>query len=332
MLHSAARGQRLIAPIVVLAAAVLLGAVPGSGAPADPEGGTPQLRAALEAATRGHVAAKHRLVQARAQQARLTVQRDRARVDAGQVAAVASKAYRFGRLSRLTVLLNSGSTADFLDGFSRLDVLARSEARTLSGYRQALARVETAKQGIDRAVEQQRAQVAVLAKRKQQAERALAAVGGGASRGFTDVSAPLAGSAPRAADGSWPREACAVPDPTTSGCITPRLHHAYRQARAAGFTRYASCFSERSSGEHPRGRACDFAAARGGFADAHARGGDRAYGDDLAAYLVHNADRLGVLYVIWYRQIWLPGTGWRSYSGGGGPAGAHTNHVHLSVL
>jgi hypothetical protein len=38
-----------------------------------------------------------------------------------------------------------------------------------------------------------------------------------------------------------------------------------------------------------------------------------------------------VLYVIWYKRIWLPGSGWRSYSGDGTPAGDHYNHVHLSV-
>jgi hypothetical protein len=47
---------------------------------------------------------------------------------------------------------------------------------------------------------------------------------------------------------------------------------------------------------------------------------------------VKNASRLGVMYVIWYRQIWNPGTGWTSYSGSGGPNATHTNHVHLSVL
>ena len=39
-----------------------------------------------------------------------------------------------------------------------------------------------------------------------------------------------------------------------------------------------------------------------------------------------------MLYVIWYRQIWLPSSGWKSYSGGNGdPSSDHTNHVHLSV-
>ena len=55
------------------------------------------------------------------------------------------------------------------------------------------------------------------------------------------------------------------------------------------------------------------------------------YGTDLAAFLVFNAQRLGVLYVIWYRQIWLPSSGWRSYSGCCTSSRKHTNHVHLSV-
>ncbi len=102
--------------------------------------------------------------------------------------------------------------------------------------------------------------------------------------------------------------------------------------RAAGFTRYTSCFSQRNSGEHPKGRACDHSAAPGGFENVNASGGDRAYGDRLAAFFVKNANRLGVMYVIWYRQIWMPSTGWRSYSGSGGPNATHTNHEHLSVL
>ena len=77
---------------------------------------------------------------------------------------------------------------------------------------------------------------------------------------------------------------------------------------------------------------CDLSAATGGFEDVDAGGGDKTYGDNLAAYFVNNADRLGILYVIWYRQIWMPGTGWSSYSGSGGPSATHTNHVHISML
>lgn len=47
---------------------------------------------------------------------------------------------------------------------------------------------------------------------------------------------------------------------------------------------------------------------------------------------VRNATAPGVMYVIWYRQIWTPATGWHPYSSGqGDPSSDHTNHVHLSV-
>ena len=52
------------------------------------------------------------------------------------------------------------------------------------------------------------------------------------------------------------------------------------------------------------------------------------YGNDLMAFLVRNADRLGIYYVIWNRKIWFPASGWSSYSG----PSAHTDHVHVSML
>ena len=139
-----------------------------------------------------------------------------------------------------------------------------------------------------------------------------------------------ASPAKRRSDGTWPSEGCTIGDPTSNGCLTPRTLHAFQQARAVGFTHYVHCWREASFGEHPKGRACDFAAAPDGFG-AVATGSDRAYGNRLAAWFIDNADRLGVLYVIWFRQIWLPGIGWRSYQSSDDPAASHRNHVHLSV-
>jgi peptidoglycan DL-endopeptidase CwlO len=148
--------------------------------------------------------------------------------------------------------------------------------------------------------------------------------------GFVSGNSPAAKPAPRNADGSWPTESCTVDDPTTNGCMTPRTYHAYQQTKIAGFKHYVSCWRSGGGGEHPKGRACDWAAATGTFGGV-ATGAERTYGDQLAMWYVKNADRLGVLYVIWFRQIWLPGSGWRAYSGSGSPSAEHTNHVHLSV-
>jgi hypothetical protein len=208
--------------------------------------------------------------------------------------------------------------------------MAGNENRQIRELTSARERVTSARAAIEIELAEQRKAMTTMSQRKQQAERALLAVGGQATGGFVNANSPLAKPAPRNPDGSWPTERCTVNDPTTSGCITPRLLHAYQETKAAGFNHYVSCYRSGGSGEHPKGRACDWAAAKSGFGGV-ATGADRTYGNNLAAFYIRNANRLGVLYVIWYRQIWIPSSGWRAYHGGGDPASDHTNHVHLSV-
>jgi len=121
-------------------------------------------------------------------------------------------------------------------------------------------------------------------------------------------------------------------DPTTLGCRTPRTLHARLPARKAGFGHFVSCWrTPPQPYEHPKGRACDFAADPTGFGGI-ATGAALEYGTELAAWLVRNATSLGLMYVIWFRQIWTPAAGWHAYSSGkGDPSSDHTNHVHMSI-
>lgn len=330
--------RRLAAAVALLVTALAVTlASPAAAVPADPEGGTKTLREALESAAKGHVEATQKLKDSKKRQKELQSTLLQARVETEQmevqVAAVAARSYRLGRFNTMSMLLSASSPDVFLERAQRLDMMAQIDGRALVRHRGALDRHARATQAIALEIKEQEKQVTVLAKKKKEADLALASVGGGAAAGgFVNANSPLAKPASRSSDGSWPKESCTVNDPTTSGCVTPRLLNAYQQAKAAGFTRYTSCFSPRDSGEHPKGRACDHSAAPGVFENVNASGGDKAYGDRLAAFYVKNANRLGVMYVIWYRQIWMPGTGWRSYSGSGGPNATHTNHVHLSVL
>ena len=321
-----------------VAACVLLLTAVTSPALADPgEGGSKTLRDALESAAKGQVVAKQKLVASQKRQTQLlaTVKTSEAAAKTleTQVATIANRSYRLGRTSTMTMLLESGSPDVFLERAERLDMMAQIDGSTLARYQADLTRARQAKAAIDREIREQQKQVTALTNKKKEAELALASVGGGSvAGGFISANSPLAKPAPRNSDGSWPKESCTVQDPTTSHCITPRLLNAYQQARAAGFKHYTACYRPQDSGEHPKGRACDFSANATTFKDAAATGSDKAYGDSLAAYFVKNADRLGVMYVIWYRQIWLPASGWKHYSATGDPAAVHTNHVHLSVL
>lgn len=337
------RALALVAALIMVAATALH---PGPAAAApnptptptvpNGEGGTPLLRDVLESTGRGYVEARQAVVRSQKRQLQLTLELEKAQQRIAElrpeVSVVAATAYRTGRIGPMMVLLNSSSPDAFIDRAEGLDMLALYDNGRLRELNDALAQASRAKAAIDAEIAEEQTQLTVMAKRKAEAERALELVGGERTGGFVSATSPVARSAPRNSDGSWPRESCSENDPTTSGCITPRMLHALKETQRLGFTRFVSCYRPGGPYEHPKGRACDFSAQWKGFGG-DAYGGDKLYGNNVAAFLVRNADRLAVLYVIWYRQIWFPATGWRSYRGAyGDPSSDHTNHVHLSVL
>ena len=330
------RALGLIVSLFV-AIAVLVSAPAAAMAPSVPdEGGSKKLRAALESAAKGHLEAKAKLEHSQKRQValgkQLTELEARLTALSVEVSQVAAESYRLGRISAVSMLLNSSSPDSFLERAAGLDMMAQRDGRRLREYTETRDLLYRTKVGIDQEVREQQKQLNILAKKKREAELALAAVSSGSSSGWVAANSPLAKPAPRNADGSWPSESCSVNDPTTDGCITPRTLHARNQALANGFDYHHYCHRDGGGGEHPKGRACDFSSAKSTFRTSDATGAERTYGNNLAAFFVKNASRLGVMYVIWYRQIWMPNTGWRSYSGGGDAASDHTNHVHLSML
>ena len=335
------RSATLLALVMAMSGLAVAAPAPASAAPRpltapgdsgdDGEGGSKSLIQQLEAASRGFVEAREALEKSKKRQTELAglVRQLDAELGPRQQALdeIAQQTYRTGRLGPMKALLTASSTGSLLDRAETLEVVAVKQDRALRDLKETRTKQAQAKAAIDATVREQQKQLTVMAKRKAQAENALKAANQG-----QDADAPSGGggSSARAAAGPSGGGGC-VDDPTTSGCITPRLLHALNEAKKDGFTRYVSCFREQNSGEHPKGRACDFAADKGGFGG-DATGASRDYGDRLAKYFVNNDSQLGVLYVIWYRRIWLPSSGWKSYSGAGGdPSSDHTNHLHLSV-
>lgn len=333
-----ARLRRAVALLSALCVvAVLLPAGGGvSAAPADDEGGTPSLREVLDVSLKDYNDAKGRLDVSVARQAALTEQAQVTQVRLtllqAEVSTVAAAAYRSGRLNMAAAVLGSESPDALLHTAAMVKYLARrddQQLRELTATRRTLTEQQAA---VQTELQQQQQQLTIMTKRKDEALAALAKTGGGQLTSGVVPGKATATQAPRNTDGSWPSERCSVKDPTpTGGCVTPRMQHAYDEARLVGFTRFTSCHRSGGSGEHPKGRACDFSATTDGFVDSRASGADKVYGDRLAGWCIANASRIGLLYVIWYKQIWFPDRGWRSYSGDGTPAGDHFNHVHLSI-
>lgn len=301
----------------------------------DDEGGTRSLREQLDEATSAYQDAKAELDESVKRELKLTLRLETLEDELDELVedlqVIAANAYRAGRIGALAALLDSGSPDRFLERAATVDMIAMRESEAVTQMVELTETAEEKKELIAAEIALQEGELAKLDEAQRKAEQALFAVGGGSTGQFVPYESPLAKSAPQGANGSWPGESCSVNDPTTSGCITPRMLHAYEEARLFGFTRYTACYRGGTFGEHPLGRACDFSSHPSTFSGA-ATGADKEYGDRLASFFVTNADRLAVQYVIWYRQIWLPGTGWRSYGGAGGdPSSDHTNHVHISI-
>jgi len=342
--------RRLATALITVVALVLTLASPTRaqpGAPTAPpnEGGTPTmagLRANLEAAAAGYIEAEARLDAAKAQQALFEAQlvqaeADMAKVKSG-VAHYATEAYKTGRLGIIGTMLNARNPDDFLGRAAAVDKMTQRDQASLGTLLEAKRRATEAKARIDALVAVQTAAAQEMERRKAAAEKALAAVGGGPSSSRVNTGgAPEANPVPRNPDGSLPRETCSEDDPTpASGCITPRTLHNLNEAKRVGFNWYVSCYRPGGDGEHPKGRACDFAAFPSGFVNSSASGSGRNYGDRLAAFFIKNAKALAVMYVVWYCQIWQVGIGWRRYNStgsncGDAPANDHTNHVHVSI-
>ena len=335
-----ARPRAWQAAVLALVTALTLLISP-SGALAEPdESGnskTQTLVKNLEAAARGYVEAQSALDESRAKQILLKRELDAVEKELGplrkEVAVIAATAYANGRLSTLGAMLAATSSDDFLERATMLEELTLRDDEALHRLVALETKAKEDKDAIDAETAIQKTMATELKKRLNTLELTLSRSGGRkATLNWPLSLVPAAKPAPRTRTGGLPSESATVRDPTgTGGRITPRMNHAYREARRFGYTRFTRCWRTQSWGEHPKGRACDFSVTPSNFSGV-ATGQDRVYGDKLAAFFVKNAKALGVYYVIWFRMIWLPGVGWRSYSGCCGAAAEHQNHVHLSML
>ncbi len=318
-------------PVIALAAPLLVLGVPASQSSAQEEGASDSLSGAIE----DYLNAQDELAALQQEQEDLEQELEDSEAEAAalreELGEYAYIAYTASDMQSTAALMATGNPGDSIDAMTTLQFLGESRADRLQELIDRLAEIEATRQTLDDNIAEQEDVTEEMEAARDEAAREMAASGGDSAVGPASGDFPAAEPAPRNSDGTLPSESCSEDDPTTNGCLTPRTLHALEQIQIAGFTRYVKCYRVEYSGEHGKGRACDLAAQVGGFGGV-AYGDDFTYGENLAAWLVENADALGVQYVIWYKQIWQPATGWRSYNlGTGEPNSDHTNHVHLSV-
>lgn len=336
------RPWRLTRRLLLTAVAVLVSVagLPGiaHAEEPDPDGQLPpSLAEALAALSKAYYDAEIILASSQQRQAEIQQSLTLAQAELDklsiQIGRVASARYKSGTVGRFNSFIGTSSTEELLAGAAISEYLLWRDDTYIREFQTLKAEAESQQALLNTEIELQTKQRDLLDQQKLEAEETLAAQGGLiVTEGYGGTTRPPVQPAPRNPDGSLPADPCDNPDPTTSGCVTFRTYHMLTEAKNAGFLRYVSCFRSGSFGEHPKGRACDFSAHQWGFEARVASGDARTYGDELAAWAVANAEPLGVLYVIWFKQIWTPRLGWHRYSGAGGdPASDHTNHVHISM-
>lgn len=143
---------------------------------------------------------------------------------------------------------------------------------------------------------------------------------------------PSPAAAPNPIDAYVPYQGQSTCDPTVKPGAAYLLNLArsyWRAGRSSGIVRACTVGGQ---SEHKEGRAFDWGLDVNNPAE-------KAAGDSFVGWLTavgpdgkvgYNARRLGVMYIIWNRQIWnnsSASSGWRPYTG----ASPHTDHVHVSL-
>jgi len=336
---SRSRGRLFGVLVAVVAALLSVLALPGvASADPGPDGSTPQsLTDTLEAAARGYYDAQAVVTASQQRQAQLQQSLDLANAQlavlSGQIAKVAAARYMGSSVGLYNAMISGQDDKQvLLDGAAVGDYLLWRDDAYIHAYRTLQQDSEQQQKQINDELAIQTSQLQIADQKKRDAEKALAQVGGMVSAGYGGP-AVAAQPAPRNADGSFPYDPQSIEDPTHAGAfITSRTYHMLTEAELAGFNRHVNCWRYDTFGEHPLGRACDFSVfPNPDFVSEVASGDNKDYGNRLAAWATANANALGLLYVIWFGQIWFPGEGWVTYNQYGDPATEHKNHVHISV-
>ena len=90
------------------------------------------------------------------------------------------------------------------------------------------------------------------------------------------------------------------------------------------------CLRPGDAQDHGSGTACDFMESTGGALPTAER---RAHGDQVAQFVINNAGRLGVKYIIWRQRIYdMRSPGWSTMEDRGSVTANHYDHIHVSVF
>ncbi|MEV0235399.1 hypothetical protein [Nonomuraea sp. NPDC050786] len=239
--------------------------------------------------------------------------------ESAELRAMAVSQYIGGETGQLAVLAGNQDPSSFLARMALNQHLVELQDARLRGYAQVRDAHQQAEDEADARAKELAGTVDDLEKRKKKAEKQIDRIKDKIDQLYT---APGV----RRPDGTW------VPQlPGGSDNITPRMRLVKQLIKERFEVPFGiGCYRTiQDGGEHPLGRACDFMLSRGG---ALPSAGEVERGNQIAAWAIKNAKRLGIMYIIYRQRIWHARTGaWRTMSDRGGTTANHYDHPHISV-
>jgi hypothetical protein len=269
--------------------------------------------------------AKKAATRATADADRYTREFDTARADLTRLAA---SSYMTGRLDTIPLISAADPAAGIRD-VTVVEHLARNNDRRIQTLRTLADRSEQSRRTARTKLDQVRKEVEDLESQRDRVRKLLAKAkpeaptrGGGSSGGGGST-----GGGTGKPDGGATGKS-----PIIGNSMTPRM----RTLMLAIDSRFGAfpaigCLRAGDPQDHGSGRACDFMESTAGQMPSASA---QANGDAVAQFVIGNASRYGVKYVIWKQRIYdmRSSGGWRAMSDRGSITQNHFDHVHVSVL
>ncbi|MFI0352207.1 hypothetical protein [Actinomadura sp. 9N407] len=313
---------------VAVAALLTFSAVlpPSAGSAAEPKDPAKELAklekraASLSKEYRGELIslneAKAAAKRAKADAERLDREYEAARVDVSRIAA---STYMSGRMDTIPIVTADDPSASVRDA-TVLEHLSRNNGRRVQALQNLSVQAAKSQKDTGAKVAKVREEVEDLESQRKRVSKLMAKYkpevptsGGGGSSGRPDG-------------------ASGTKSPITGNSMTARMRTVL-QAVDGKFGAFPAigCARPGDPQDHGSGRACDFMESTGGQMPSSSA---LAHGDAVAQYVIDNASRFGIKYVIWRQRIYdMRGSGgWKQMEDRGSVTQNHYDHVHVSVL
>ncbi|MBE1535955.1 DUF4200 domain-containing protein [Actinomadura algeriensis] len=239
------------------------------------------------------------------------------------VATVASTAYMTGRYEAIPIVTDGDPTAA-LRAASGLEHISRNNGRRVQNLEALDAKAEQAREKAEAKLEKVEKEIEDLESQRERVKKLLAKY-----KPETPTTSAGSGSG---SGNSRPDGASGTKSPITGNSMTARMRTVLQEVDAKfGPFPTIGCMRPGDPQDHGSGNACDFMESTGGQMPSASAS---AHGDQVAQYVIDNAGRLGIKYVIWKQRIYdMRGSGgWSQMEDRGSVTQNHYDHVHVSVL